>query len=147
AAKDMDGQPCTAWLGLGPAGHYVKMVHNGIEYALMQALAEVWQVMDQGFGLKPDQAAAVFESWKDSDLDSYLLDITARVLRHRDVGGGFLIEKVMDRAAQKGTGSWAAREALTLGVPVPSLVSAVEMRSLSGYYEERQRSNSQHVVL
>jgi 6-phosphogluconate dehydrogenase len=143
AAKDMDHEACAAWLGLGFAGHYVKMVHNGIEYALMQALAEVWQVLDQGFGLKPDQAAAVFESWKDSDLDSYLLEITARVLRHRDDGGGFLIEKILDRAGQKGTGGWAAREAITLGVPVPSLVSAVEMRSLSALVEERQRLGSQ----
>lgn len=143
AAKGGPGAPCAAWLGEGAAGHYVKMVHNGIEYALMQSIAEAWQIMDQGFGMKPDQAAEMFESWKYGELDSYLLDITPKILRHKDEDDGFLIEKVLDRAGQKGTGSWAASEGLALGVPLPSLASAVEMRNLSGFFEARQLLSSQ----
>ncbi len=141
AARAGDGRPCVTYLGPGGAGHYVKMVHNGIEYALMQAIAEGYDVLRQVGGLAPDHLAALFEEWNRAELASFLVEITAHILRTRDPETGRpLVDLVLDRARQKGTGKWTSQEALDVGVPVPAITSAVEARFLSALKEERVRA-------
>ncbi len=132
AARAPDGSPCCAHLGPPPAGHLVKMVHNGIEYAVMQALAEVYDLLRRGHGLELGAIADLLASWGDGPLGGFLLEATVRVLRTTDpLTGRTLLGLVRDRAEQKGTGGWAAIEALELGVPAPTLLAAVQARSLS----------------
>jgi 6-phosphogluconate dehydrogenase len=133
AARSASG-PCVAYCGSGSAGHFVKMVHNGIEYGDMQLIAETVLLLRQGLGLTAGAAAQVFEDWNRGDLDSYLVEITARILRTPDPkgrDGAPLVDAILDQAAQKGTGRWTVMAAADLGVPIPTLAAAVEARNLS----------------
>ena len=137
-AARADGSPCVAYLGAGAVGHFVKMVHNGIEYGVMQLISETYGVMKQLLGLSNDQLAEVYQSWHDGELSSYLLEITAGIFRTRDgETGGFLIDMIQAEAGQLGTGMWASQSALDLHVPVPNIDIAVGMRSLSALKQER----------
>ncbi len=127
----VDGEPCCAWMGPDGAGHFVKMVHNGIEYADMQFIAEAYDVLTAA-GLSAHECADVFREWNEGDLDSFLVEITAEVLDQVDAAGAPLVERILDRAEQKGTGRWTVQIALELGVPVPSIAEAVFARSASG---------------
>ncbi len=141
AARAADGCPCVAYLGPRGAGHYVKMVHNGIEYAALQLIAETYDLMRRGLGLSPQRVADVFSEWNVGELASYLVEITAPVLRRIDPETGQpLVDVILDQAEQKGTGRWTAHEALELGVPIPTLTAAVEARSLSALKDERLRA-------
>ena len=132
-AAQVDGEPCAAYIGLGGSGHYVKMVHNGIEYADMQLITEAYDLFKTVYGLDAAAIAEIFESWKSSDLDSYLVDITTDVLKKRDAKtGGALVDSIVDEAEQKGTGRWTAANALDLGVPLTGITEAVFARALSG---------------
>jgi 6-phosphogluconate dehydrogenase len=130
-AAHCGGDRCEAWLGPGGAGHFVKMVHNGIEYALMQAIAETWEFLDVRLRLPPDRQRRVFEQWSTGPLASYLVEITVEILGTEDSPGVPLLEVVSDRAAQKGTGRWTLEAALALGVPVPTIAAAVNERLVS----------------
>jgi 6-phosphogluconate dehydrogenase len=143
-AAKYDGKPCVARVGSGSAGHYVKMVHNGIEYAVMQILAESYDLMKRGFTLQDDQIAGVFEGWNKGSLNGFLVEIGAVVLRQpNDQGEGPLVEKIQDKAKQKGTGKWASQDAMDIGVPIPSIDAAVAGRIMSGYKELRVRAAQQ----
>jgi 6-phosphogluconate dehydrogenase len=131
-AAQYDGVPCCAYIGPQGAGHYVKMVHNGIEYADMQLIAEAYDLMGSVYGLDAGAMADIFQSWKEGDLDSYLIEITAAVLRKRDAATGKpLVDVILDEAEQKGTGRWSSQSALELGVPVTAITEAVYARTLS----------------
>ncbi|QIE57173.1 NADP-dependent phosphogluconate dehydrogenase [Pikeienuella piscinae] len=135
-----DDTPCCDWFGPDGAGHFVKTVHNGIEYADMQMIADGYGVMRDGLGMEPGAIADVFESWRGGPLASYLVDITAEVLATTDAGTGRpLVDLVQDRAGQKGTGGWAALEALRLAAPAPAIEAAVAARNLSARKTERTR--------
>jgi 6-phosphogluconate dehydrogenase len=136
-AAQVDGTPCCAFIGPEGSGHYVKMVHNGIEYADMQLIAEAYDLFKTVFGLDASAIADIFEDWKGGDLDSYLIEITAAVLRKRDSTGGALVDAIVDEAEQKGTGRWTAQSALDLGVPLTSITEAVFARALSGRRAQR----------
>ena len=137
-AADGPEGTCCAYLGPGSAGHYVKTVHNGIEYAIMQALAEAYDLMARGLGLPPDGIADVFEGWNRGELASYLVEITATILRRADPDtGAALVESILDTAEQKGTGKWSSQSALDLGSPAPTLAAAVFARILSSLKDER----------
>jgi 6-phosphogluconate dehydrogenase len=131
-AAHVDGEPCCAYIGPEGAGHYVKMVHNGIEYADMQLIAEAYDLLRSIYGLDASAMAGIFEEWNKGELDSYLIEITAAVLRKRDSTGKPLVDAILDEAEQKGTGRWTAQSALDLGVPLTSITEAVYARSLSG---------------
>ena len=137
AAKVADGTPCCDWVGSDGAGHYVKMVHNGIEYGDMQVLAEAYSLMHAGLGMTHDEMAATFRTWKQGPLDSYLTDITADIMAVRDADGSPLVEKILDTAGQKGTGRWTGISSLTLGVPVTLVAEAVYARVLSSFKDQR----------
>ena len=130
-AAQVDGTPCCTYIGSGGAGHYVKMVHNGIEYADMQLIAEAYDLMRTVYGLDAPAMAEVFKGWKSGDLDSYLIEITAAVLAKRDGTGKPLVDAIVDEAEQKGTGRWTAINALELGVPLTGITEAVFARVLS----------------
>ncbi|HET9969993.1 MAG TPA: NADP-dependent phosphogluconate dehydrogenase [Streptosporangiaceae bacterium] len=135
----VDGIPCCTHIGPDGAGHFVKMVHNGIEYADMQLIAEAYDLLRQGAGLEPAQIAEVFRTWNTGRLDSYLIEITAEVLAHMDAGTGKpFVDIVLDQAEQKGTGRWTVQDALDLGVPVSGIAEAVFSRSLSGHADLRR---------
>ena len=135
------GEPCTAYIGPGGAGHYVKMVHNGIEYADMQLIAEAYHLLRETAGLRPRDIAAVFREWNAGELESYLIEITAEILEMEDRATGRpLIEMVLDAAGQKGTGAWSAINAMELGVATPSIAEAVFARALSALKDERVRA-------
>ena len=132
-AAQVDGTPCCTYIGIGGAGHYVKMVHNGIEYADMQLITEAYDLFKTVYGLDSSAIAKIFEHWKTGDLDSYLIEITAAVLNKRDEKTGrALVDAIVDEAEQKGTGRWTARNALDLGVPLTGITEAVYSRALSG---------------
>lgn len=137
AARTPGGAACCALLGAGAAGHFVKTVHNGIEYAVMQALAESYDLMRSGLGMTPDGIGDVFAGWNAGPLQSYLVEIAADVVRTRDDDGGPLLDKVLDRAGQKGTGRWASLAALDYGVPAPTIAEAVFARAVSARGDER----------
>ena len=131
-AAQVDGEPCATYIGVGGSGHYVKMVHNGIEYADMQLITEAYDIFKTVYGLDAPAIAKIFEGWKSSELDSYLVDITAEVLNKRDAKtGGALVDSIVDEAEQKGTGRWTAANALELGVPLTGITEAVYARALS----------------
>jgi 6-phosphogluconate dehydrogenase len=139
AARTADGRPCAAYMGREGAGHLVKMVHNGIEYAVMQLLAETHDLLSRGLALSPGQEAAHFEEWNTGAGASYLLEITARILRTRDsLTGAPILEVIADRAGSKGTGLWTVQTALALGTPVPTISAAVEARLLSALARGRE---------
>ncbi|MFN8446311.1 MAG: NADP-dependent phosphogluconate dehydrogenase [Caldilineaceae bacterium] len=133
-----DGQPCVTYLGPGGAGHYVKMVHNGIEYGDMQLIAEAYNVLHNVVGLSSAELAEVFSEWNKGELDSFLIEITAQIFRRIDEETGKpLVELVMDKAAQKGTGKWTSQDALDIGAPIPTINTAVSERILSSLKDER----------
>ncbi|MFC5799883.1 NADP-dependent phosphogluconate dehydrogenase [Streptomyces formicae] len=141
AAKAPDGTPCTTHIGPDGAGHFVKMVHNGIEYADMQLIAEAYHLLREVAGYSPAKIAETFRGWNTGRLDSYLIEITAEVLAHTDAATGQpFVDIVADRAEQKGTGRWTVQIALDLGVPVSGIAEAVFARSLSGHAELRAAS-------
>ncbi|MCX5496668.1 NADP-dependent phosphogluconate dehydrogenase [Kaistia dalseonensis] len=131
-AAQVDGEPCCVYIGTEGSGHYVKMVHNGIEYADMQLIAEAYDLFKTVYGLSAPEIADIFADWKTGDLDSYLIEITAAVLRKTDSTGKPLVDSIVDEAEQKGTGRWTAQSALDLGVPLTSITEAVFARALSG---------------
>jgi 6-phosphogluconate dehydrogenase len=131
ASAKVDGEPCAAHVGLGSAGHFVKMVHNGIEYAMMQLIAEAYDLLHKGFGISDEKAADLFARWNSGPLNSFLIEITATVLRKRAEDGSSLVEKILDTAGQKGTGKWPSEAAMEFGVPIPTIDSAVSMRQIS----------------
>ncbi|PUE51042.1 phosphogluconate dehydrogenase (NADP(+)-dependent, decarboxylating) [Limnohabitans sp. 2KL-1] len=137
AARAEDGQPCCEWMGPGGAGHFVKMVHNGIEYADMQMICEAYALM-QSLGMAPAEIAAEFQNWSDGELGSYLIDITAKILARTDPEtGAALVDVILDTAEQKGTGQWASQIALDLGVTAPTIAEAVFARTMSAIKTER----------
>ena len=132
AAAQVNGEPCVAFLGRGSAGHYVKMVHNGIEYAFMELIAESYDLLRRGLGLAPPDIGPIFQDWNQGELGSYLMEITARVLAVKDPeSDNLLVDMILDQAKQKGTGKWTTEEALELQVPTPVIDSAVMLRNLS----------------
>jgi 6-phosphogluconate dehydrogenase len=136
AAKD-DG-PCAAHMGPGGAGHFVKMVHNGIEYADMQLIAEAFSVLNSFYSQDREELASLFEKWQRGPLSSYLIDITSNILRYKDKESDqYLVDLILDKSEQKGTGRWTIEAALELGVAVPSITTSVEARILSSYKEQR----------
>jgi 6-phosphogluconate dehydrogenase len=137
AAKTEAG-PCVTHVGPDGAGHFVKMVHNGIEYGDMQLLAETWDVMRRGLGMTAPETADLFDTWNTGPLESFLTELTAKVCRKRDGETGQpLVDVVLDKAAQKGTGKWTAQVALDLAVPIPTIAAAIDARVLSSMKEER----------
>ncbi len=141
AAKTEDGAPCCDWVGEEGAGHYVKMVHNGIEYGDMQLICEAYQLMKDGLGMTPDEMHEVFAHWNTGELDSYLIEITRDILAFKDTDGSPLVEKILDTAGQKGTGKWTGISSLELGVPVTLIGEAVFARCLSAMKDERVRAS------
>jgi len=138
-AANVDGVPCVTHIGPDGAGHFVKMVHNGIEYADMQVIGEAYQLLRYGAGMTPAEIAEVFRTWNAGNLDSYLIDITAEVLAQVDAETGKpLIDLIVDSAGQKGTGRWTVKAALDLGIPVTGIGEAVFARALSGATNQRQ---------
>ncbi|MBX6166791.1 NADP-dependent phosphogluconate dehydrogenase [Thermobispora bispora] len=138
-AAKVDGTPCCVHVGPDGAGHFVKMVHNGIEYADMQLIAEAYDLLRQGLGATPAELAEIFREWNRGDLESYLIEITAEVLGHTDPATGSpFVDIVLDRAEQKGTGRWTVQSALDLGVPVTGIAEAVFARALSAHPEKRK---------
>jgi 6-phosphogluconate dehydrogenase len=138
----VDGTPCCTHIGPDGAGHFVKMVHNGIEYADMQLIAEAYDLLRRGVGLEPAQIAETFRTWNTGRLDSYLIEITAEVLAHTDaVTQKPFVDIVLDQAEQKGTGRWTVQDALDLGVPVSGIAEAVFARSLSGHADLRRAAS------
>jgi 6-phosphogluconate dehydrogenase len=138
AAKAEDGVPCVEYMGPLGAGHYVKMVHNGIEYGDMQLIAETYDVLHRGLGLSNDELHDVFSEWNTGDLRSYLIEITAAIFRQRDPeSGGAVVDLILDEAAQKGTGKWTSQNALDVGAPIPTINAAVESRIISALKTER----------
>ncbi len=138
-AAQVDGTPCCTYIGDGGAGHYVKMVHNGIEYADMQLIAEAYDLLKNGAGLTNAELHSVFTKWNEGDLDSFLIEITAQIFAKKDDDGtdNDLVDMVLDKAAQKGTGKWTAQSALDLGIPVTTITEAVYARVLSAFKDQR----------
>jgi 6-phosphogluconate dehydrogenase len=142
SAAHVNGDPCVTYLGPGSAGHYVKMVHNGIEYGLMQLIAESYDLMKRGFGLSDDELHDIYALWNRQELSGYLMEITASIFARKDEAtGGRLIDVILDAAKQKGTGMWSSQDAMELGVPVPTIDIAVAMRNLSAFEEERSAAS------
>jgi 6-phosphogluconate dehydrogenase len=140
-AAKTDSGACVTYVGPDGAGHFVKMVHNGIEYADMQFIAEAYHILSSVGGLKPDRLSQVFSQWNRGPLESYLIEITAKILSVHDAEGeGFLLDHVLDRAGQKGTGRWTAQVALSLGVAIPGIAAAIDARVLSSMKKERVRA-------
>ena len=138
-AAKVDGEPCVTYLGPGAAGHFVKMVHNGIEYGIMQLIAETYDVMKRGVGLNDDELHDVYESWNKREPNCYLLEITSHIFQKVDERTGKrLIDEILDVAKQKGTGMWTSQSAMELSVPIPTIDTAVEMRNLSMLDKQRE---------
>jgi 6-phosphogluconate dehydrogenase len=141
SAKTDSGEACCEWVGNDGAGHYVKMVHNGIEYGDMQLICEAYHIMKQGLGMSPDEMHKVFAEWNKGELDSYLIEITRDILAFKDADGSALVEKILDTAGQKGTGKWTGISSLELGVPVTLIGEAVYSRCLSAMKDERVQAS------
>ena len=141
AAKVDGGTPCCDWVGENGAGHFVKMVHNGIEYGDMQLICEAYQVMRDLLGMSADEMHLVFREWNEGELDSYLIEITRDILAYKDSDGKPLLDKILDTAGQKGTGKWTAVTALEQGIPLTLIGEAVFSRCLSALKEERVRAS------
>ena len=138
----VNGEPCCEWVGDNGAGHYVKMVHNGIEYGDMQLICEAYQLMSEGLGLSADDMHAIFADWNQGELSSYLIEITANILAYKDADGQPLVDKILDTAGQKGTGKWTGINALDLGIPLTLIGESVFARCLSAMKSERVRAAS-----
>jgi len=140
-AARVDGVPCCTYIGPDGAGHFVKMVHNGIEYADIQLIAETYDLLRHGLGLSPDELAAVFRGWNEGRLQSYLIEITSHVLaKHDDGSASSLVDAIEDEAEQKGTGRWTSQSALELGVPLTAITEAVFARVLSSQKGQRVKA-------
>ena len=140
-AAKVNGVPCVAHLGKGAAGHYVKMVHNGIEYAIMQLISETYDLLHRGLGLSNDELYKTYKNWNDGELQSFLVEITRDIfLKVDDKTGNRLVDMILDKAGAKGTGKWTSQDAMDLGVPIPVIDMAVCMRELSAYKEERAQA-------
>ncbi|MDR3627245.1 MAG: NADP-dependent phosphogluconate dehydrogenase [Ignavibacteriaceae bacterium] len=138
SSAKVNGENCVAYLGPGSAGHYVKMVHNGIEYALMQVISESYDLLKRGLELTNYQLSEVYSTWNKGLLQSFLIEITADIFQKQDdEPGSFLIDKILDEAKQKGTGKWTSQDAMDIQVPVPTIDAAVSMRDISAYKSER----------
>ncbi|MGH8069361.1 MAG: NADP-dependent phosphogluconate dehydrogenase [Candidatus Entotheonellia bacterium] len=137
-AAQVDGRPCCTYIGAGGAGHYVKMVHNGIEYADMQLIAEAYDLLKNAVGLSNANLAQTFREWDQGDLDSFLIQITAQIFQTKDPDtGDYLVDRILDKAEQKGTGKWTSQSALDLGVPVTAITEAVFARFVSALKDQR----------
>jgi len=141
-AAKVDGEPCCDWVGSGGSGHYVKMVHNGIEYGDMQMIAESYDLMSRGIGLGAEELKGVFDEWNRGVLDSFLIEITRDIFGVKDEDGAPLVDKILDAAGQKGTGKWTSVSALDLGMPVTLIGEAVFARALSALKDERKRASA-----
>ncbi|MEM9896150.1 MAG: NADP-dependent phosphogluconate dehydrogenase [Bacteroidota bacterium] len=138
ASAKVDGEPCVAFLGRGSAGNYVKMVHNGIEYGLMQLISEIYDIANRGLGYSNEKLASLFDSWNKSSLQSFLVEITAEIFTKKDdLTDAMLVDQILDKAKQKGTGKWTSQNAMDLGIPVPTIDAAVTMREISAAKEQR----------
>lgn len=137
-AAKVNGEPCVAFLGSGSCGHYVKMVHNGIEYGMMQLIAEAYDILKNLGGLSNDELHETFSRWNDGRLRSFLIEITAQIFTQKDeLGEGWLVDKILDKAKQKGTGKWTSQNAMDFGIPVPTIDASVTMRGLSALKNDR----------
>ncbi|MFC1476433.1 decarboxylating NADP(+)-dependent phosphogluconate dehydrogenase [Fibrobacterota bacterium] len=141
AAKVEDGSPCCEWVGDNGAGHFVKMVHNGIEYGDIQIICEAYHIMKEVLGLSTDEMHTVFKEWNEGDLDSYLIEITRDILAFKDENGTPMIDNILDTAGQKGTGKWTGIAALDLGIPLTLIGESVFARSLSAMKDERVKAS------
>ncbi len=137
SAKVDGGAPCCDWVGENGSGHFVKMVHNGIEYGDMQLIGEAYQLMKEGLGMTADEMSAVFKEWNQGDLDSYLIEITTGILAFKDTDGQPLVDKILDKAGQKGTGKWTVMSSMELAIPVTLIAEAVYSRCVSALKDER----------
>src|SRR5215212_7169161 len=143
-AAKVDGEACVTYIGPGGAGHFVKMVHNGIEYGDMQLIAESYDVMRRVLGMSADEMADVFDEWNRGDLESFLIEITAQILRVKDEETGQpLVNLILDKAGQKGTGKWTSAIALDLGVVIPTIDASIVARTLSSHKDERVEASKQ----
>ena len=141
-AAKVDGQPCCDWIGIDGSGHFVKMVHNGIEYGDMQLICEAYHLLHEGLGLSHAEIGDVFDEWNKTELDSFLIEITRDIMRYNDKDGKPLLPKIMDSAGQKGTGKWTAVASLEFGMPLTLIGESVFCRFLSALKQERQRAGS-----
>ncbi|MGZ8137203.1 MAG: decarboxylating NADP(+)-dependent phosphogluconate dehydrogenase [Methylococcaceae bacterium] len=139
-SAQVDGKPCCEWVGDNGAGHYVKMVHNGIEYGDMQLICEAYQLLSEGLGLNADELHEIFAEWNQGELSSYLIEITAAILAYKDEDGLPLVNKILDTAGQKGTGKWTGINALDLGIPLTLIGESVFARCLSAQKDERVKA-------
>jgi 6-phosphogluconate dehydrogenase len=138
----VNGEPCTAYMGKGAAGNYVKMVHNGIEYAIMQLISEAYDLLKKGANLNNKQLNEVFKRWNEGEMNSFLIEITRDIFQQKDdVTDGFLVDKILDKAGAKGTGKWTSQEAMEVGVSIPTIDIAVTSRILSAYKDERVKAS------
>jgi 6-phosphogluconate dehydrogenase len=138
----MNSEPCVAYMGKGAAGHYVKMVHNGIEYAIMQLISEVYDILKRGVGLDNDELHAVFNKWNEGEMRSFLLEITAEIfLKEDDLTRNRLVDMIQDKAGSKGTGKWTSQDAMDLPVSIPAIDMAVALRDLSTFKDERVKAS------
>jgi len=143
SAKTEDGEACVAWMGSGGAGHYVKMVHNGIEYGDMQLIAEIYDLLHRGAGLSNLELSKIFAEWNTRELKSYLIEITAKILARKDDEiDQSLVDVILDEAAQKGTGKWASQNSFDLGIAIPTINAAVESRMISALKSERVNAST-----
>ncbi len=140
-AAKVDGEPCCDWVGAGGAGHFVKMVHNGIEYGDMQLICEAYDFMSRGLGMDAESIGDIFGRWNKGVLDSYLIEISSEILVFKDTDGAPLIDKILDKAGQKGTGKWTGINALEMGIPLTLIGEAVFARCLSALKEERLKAS------
>lgn len=137
-AAKVNGETCTAYMGKDAAGHYVKMVHNGIEYAIMQLISEVYDVLKRGLGLNNDELHDIFKKWNEGELQSFLVEITRDIfLQKDDVTGNRLVDMILDKAGAKGTGKWTSQDAMDLPIAIPTIDTSVALRTVSAYKEER----------
>jgi 6-phosphogluconate dehydrogenase len=141
-AAKVNGEPCVGYLGHNAAGHYVKMVHNGIEYAIIELISECYDLMHHGLGLSSEELEQVFKDWDSGDMKSFLLEITAVIFARKDEKyDRYLLDMILDKAGAKGTGKWTSQEGLDLPMPIPTIDSAVMMRNLSSLIDERKESS------
>ncbi len=138
----VEGEACTAYMGKGSAGNYVKMVHNGIEYAIMQLISEAYDLLKKGANLNNDQLYEVFKEWNNGEMNSFLIEITRDIFQQKDdLKEGYLVDKILDKAGAKGTGKWTSEQAMEIGVSIPTIDIAVTSRILSAYKDERVKAS------
>lgn len=140
-AAKVNGEPCTAYMGKDAAGHYVKMVHNGIEYAIMQLISEAYDLLHRGLGLSDEELHDVFAKWNDGELSSFLIEITRDIFKQKDPETGkYLVDLILDKAGAKGTGKWTSQDAMDAGVSIPTIDISVSLRTISAYKDERTQA-------